>query len=502
MHPDCVGKVPALFSIRPWISSKHRPCLEYPSLLLFPGVACGEVGYFQAIPRPEGHADDASLKRSVCLPLPPTHAPARFGRSPLAYKLNASMNKRRLLRQLTVLGLLSVTPSVLNAQATHTADDWAQIPFAASERSSLRDFQARLRSALFLLKQHPTFDQPLPLSARVIAESRTGVRRLLIRNFQILSDGARDTAEFELGAGSWPSVVGALGSAVAGDYLTQAAIRGIPIDELDVVFTGRPGAARSRHSGTRVFYPQGLAYTVFIVSPASDVELQALQQTVERVSPALNLVREAQQIPQGERIHTPTAAERSEPTLAGLREFLEDKQAANRGAVPPEGRPAPAPQDGRPPLRAHIKVEGGTGIRHIRTDTRNFQVIHDYPRALAGHNLGPVPEEHLLGTLITCLGHIYQIEAAKRQIVLDTLELDVHGTLTTHLGNTDLPPRYTDLHYTVRIGSPESPERIEELQRIVESVCPIYNMLRDPQPIQGTLVRGPYSAEKEDAVSR
>ena len=37
------------------------------------------------------------------------------------------------------------------------------------------------------------------------------------------------------------------------------------------------------------------------------------------------------------------------------------------------------------------RVEGGTGIRHIRTDVSNFQVIHDYPRYLAGHNPRPRP---------------------------------------------------------------------------------------------------------------
>ncbi|HWL10162.1 MAG TPA: OsmC family protein [Planctomicrobium sp.] len=411
------------------------------------------------------------------------------------------MNLRRtFFCCIATTGMVTLVTPCLLAQATHTSQDWAQSPAPFEKGNSLRDFQIRFHAALTQLKGEPELEQPLPLSATVTAESRTGVRRLRIRNFQILSDGDRGVAEFELGAGSWPSVVGALGSAVAGDFLTQAALKGIVLDELEVIFTSRPGRAPSQSTGTQVFYPRNLAYTVFIVSPASDEELEELRETVERVSPVLNLVSQSQEIPHGTLTYTPTPAQREQKTLAGLREFLQDKYAATQGAVPPEGRRRSGTRDRndwRPPLRAHIKVEGGTGIRHVRTDSRNFQVIHDYPRYLAGNNLGPVPEEHILGTMITCLTHIYEIEASKRQIALDTLELDVEGTLSTRLGNTDNPPSYKDLRYVVHIGSPETKEAIEELQKAVESICPIYNMLKDSQPIQGTVLRGPYTEEKE-----
>ncbi len=72
---------------------------------------------------------------------------------------------------------------------------------------------------------------------------------------------------------------------------------------------------------------------------------------------------------------------------------MTDKYASTQGAKPIEGPSAKQdPSDWRPPLRAQVKVEGGTGIRHVRTDIGNFQIIHDYPRYLGGHNLGPVPE--------------------------------------------------------------------------------------------------------------
>lgn len=397
---------------------------------------------------------------------------------------------------------LTISANPLHAQATHITNDWAQTPAPFDDGDSIRGFEARLRSSLFLLKDTPEINQPLLLEGKVTAISRTGIRRLKIRNFQLLSDGGREAGEFNLGAGSWPSVVGALSSAVAGDYLVQAAVKGIPIDHLEVIFTSKPGTAPSTTTGTLVTYPRNLAYIVFIDSPATDDQLEDLRKTVEKVSPVLHLVEDGQKVDHGKLFYTQTPLEREGKTLEGLREYLTDKYAATQGAKPIEG-PSPKQEKGdwRQPLRAHVVVEGGTGIRNIRTDISSFQVIHDYPRYLGGHNLGPVPEEDILGRMITCLTHIYEIQASKDQYKLDSLELKVHGTLTSRLGNIATPPVYKDIAYEVHISSPESQETIEKLQKEVESICPIYNLVKDGQPVHSTIVRGRYSEEKEKAVS-
>ena len=408
--------------------------------------------------------------------------------------------RKTIVGAVSALGFLSAIVPSLRAQATPTPQNWAQFGGESAHPDSLRDYLTRLRSALVAVQEHPEQKQPLTLSAQVSAESRTGVRRLRIRDFQFLSDGSRSIGEFNLGPGSWPTVVGVLGSAVAQDFLMQAALKGIPLDELEVVFTSQPGSAPSK-SGTRVTYPRNLVYTAYVVSPASDAELEALRQTVERVSPVLNLVSQPQTIPHGKLFHSPTAATRADKTFEGLREFIAEKQASYQGAKPPEGPSRFATKatgrPGEPSLRAHVKVAGGTGIRHIRTDTSNFQIIHDSPRYLAGHDLGPVAEEHILGVMITCLTHIYEMRAASEQVVLDTLELEVEATLTPRIGSTGTPPRYQDIRYSVYIGSPESKERIERLQQSVEATCPIYNMLKDPQEIRGSVVRGPLKRPRD-----
>ncbi len=250
-------------------------------------------------------------------------------------------------------------------------------------------------------------------------------------------------------------------------------------------------------------YPRNLQYIVFIESPATDAQLQELKDTVERVSPVYRLVTGGQKIEPGKLSYTQTPLKRDGKTLEGLRDYLADKYAATQGATPVEGpSPKQAADDWRQPLRADVRVEGGTGIRNVRLDISNFQVIHDYPRYLAGHDLGPVPEEDLLGRMITCLTHIYEIEASKRQIKLDGLELKVEGTLSTHLGNIAHPPVYQNIAYNVAIISPETRETIEGLQKVVEATCPIYNLLKDGQPIHGTLVRGAYGEAQEKSLIR
>jgi uncharacterized OsmC-like protein len=354
-------------------------------------------------------------------------------------------------------------------------------PLAADEGLPLASYLQRLRTAL--ARQVAGGEQPRELTARVTAESRSGVRRLRIRDFQLISDSQRSFAGYNLGAGSWDTEVGVLGSAVATELLVQAAMSGIELEAVDVVFTSRqdaPGVAQR----SRVSYPRNLRYDAYLVSPASDAELEALRLKVESSSPVLNLVSQQQDIPHGRVVYTPS------PTLdpdapPGLREFLVEKRAALVGRQRGDG-PREAPT-----LRAHVRVEGGTGLRHVRVGDHRFQFLHDTPRTLAGFDLGPTVEEHQLGVMGTCLTHIFEIQAAQRRVPLDALEVEVKGTLTPRTAAQ--APRLRDVRYTVFITSPAASAEIDALRQAVESVCPIYNLLKDPQAITGRVIRQPFT---------
>ncbi len=354
--------------------------------------------------------------------------------------------------------------------------------------SSLRE-QLTRRQAL-QEKQATTAPQTETLRARITAESRSGVRRLRIRDFQYLSDSGRDFGGYNFGAGSWDTEVAVLASAIADEFAIQAAAQKIPVDGIDVLFTSHPDDP-SVEQAHKVAYPRNLSYVAYIDSPASDAQLQALKQAVERTSPVLNLITKGYPIPHGKIELTASPARRDPNLPPGLRDFLiEKRQAILR-------RAEEAKTKARTPyaLRAVATVEPATGIRTTRTGEGNFQIIHDSRKEFGGYGLAPTVEEHQIGVLGTCLTHIFEIQAATRQVVLDSLEVRTQGDLTPRIGSgVNQPPRYTNISYTVHIESPAGAQAIDGLREAVEASCPVYNLLKDGQAVRGSIERGRYRA--------
>lgn len=355
---------------------------------------------------------------------------------------------------------------------------------AAATGTSLRDVLAKKRAAL----ARPEAQTPLIIEAHITAESRSGVRRLRIGDFQSLSDSDRSYAGYDLGPGSWDTFAAVLASAIADEFVVQAATRNIPVDAIDIIFTSRPDTpeiARTR----KVSYPRNLAYTAYIDSPASDAQLDELRRAVDAISPVLSLVRESQPLGHGAITLTPSSVNRDPDLPPGLRDFLVEKRAAilRRSQKPATPRANPPQPTG---LRAHAHVEPSTGIRNTRTGEKNFQIIHDSRPSHLGYGLAPSADEHIIGVLGTCLTHIFEIEAAKKQSILDGLELRTHATLTPRTSNA--VPRYRNISYSIAIESPAPAKEIEELRGAVESSCPIYNLLKDSQEIDSRVVHERY----------
>jgi uncharacterized OsmC-like protein len=139
---------------------------------------------------------------------------------------------------------------------------------------------------------------------------------------------------------------------------------------------------------------------------------------------------------------------------------------------------------GAVPIAAIVSAEGRSGIRRIRI--RDFQVVTDSPPDFAGYNLGPSSPELQLGVLGSCLTHSYLIQAAIHDVPLDSLEVEVSGTIdarAAHADFPDIPVHPHDLSYTVRIVSSASAKEIGRLEEAVERLCPILNLLKRPQTI-------------------
>ncbi|NEW09486.1 OsmC family protein [Paenibacillus sp. SYP-B3998] len=138
---------------------------------------------------------------------------------------------------------------------------------------------------------------------------------------------------------------------------------------------------------------------------------------------------------------------------------------------------------------ARARALGRSGVREIRI--RDFQVISDSPTDFAGYNLGPNSPELQLGVLGSCLTHITLIQAAVRGVSLESLEVEISGDLhplAGQLGYESIPVYPHNISYQIHIVSNESSETINALHEEIERVCPIYNLLKNPQDIQGEVV--------------
>lgn len=174
--------------------------------------------------------------------------------------------------------------------------------------SDLQDYLVQKRAALQARKL--SFEAgsigASKLKARVTAEGRSGVRRIRIRDFQVISDSPPDFAGYDLGPSSPELQLGVLGSCLTHSYEIQAALLQIPLQKLDVELSAviDPRAGSPGHEATPVF-PHNIAFTVNIVADVSAPTIEELRANVERTCPILNLLRNPQTLT-GSIAHTRT----------------------------------------------------------------------------------------------------------------------------------------------------------------------------------------------------
>ena len=151
-----------------------------------------------------------------------------------------------------------------------------------------------------------------PISARVTAEGRSGIRRIRIRDFQVVTDSPPDFAGYDLGPSSPELQLGILGSCLNHSFLIQAALLGVEIESLEVDVTGQLDARAGRPGFESVpVNPHEISYVVHITSFASRDQIARLEEQVERFCPILNLLRSPQTIHGSVDLRRPSPAETS-----------------------------------------------------------------------------------------------------------------------------------------------------------------------------------------------
>ena len=166
--------------------------------------------------------------------------------------------------------------------------------------SPLTDYLHEKSAALKVRKAIIEAEEPAAkqLSAHVTAEGRSGIRRLRIRDFQLVTDAPPDLAGYNLGPSAPELLLGSLGSCLVHTLMIQAAWLDIPLDSADAVVTGNFDA-RTGHPAFPDFPSviANVAYLLRVASPAPDEQLSKLHELVGRFCPLLNLLRGGQPVP-------------------------------------------------------------------------------------------------------------------------------------------------------------------------------------------------------------
>ena len=93
----------------------------------------------------------------------------------------------------------------------------------------------------------------------------------------------------------------------------------------------------------------------------------------------------------------------------------------------------------------------------------------------------------VLGALGSCQAIVYRAYAAALGLKLDRVEVETKGQLDLRgfLNPGPVSAGFTDISFTTRIESPETPEKLRELARLVSEHCPVLDTLQRPVNVAG-----------------
>ncbi len=172
--------------------------------------------------------------------------------------------------------------------------------------------------------------------------------------------------------------------------------------------------------------------------------------------------------------------------MSSLNEYLSHKRDAFRALRQRVLSPGYQPTR----VRAIVTAEGRSGVRRVRL--RDHQVLTDSPKDFVGYDLGPSAPELAMGALGSCLTHSYLIQAAVQGVSLESLEVEVSAQVDQRAGEAGferVPREPHGISYVVHLATDASNEAVASLHEAVERLCPVLNLLRNPQTVSGTVER-------------
>ncbi len=107
----------------------------------------------------------------------------------------------------------------------------------------------------------------------------------------------------------------------------------------------------------------------------------------------------------------------------------------------------------------------------------------DESKEKGGTAKGPSPLSYFLSSMGFCQFVHYAEHAMVEGIRLESLEMNVNGTIVTQR-----PRRFTEVTYEVRISSPESEEMIRLFAKKAADDCYVTNTLKRSCKVTGTII--------------
>lgn len=145
-------------------------------------------------------------------------------------------------------------------------------------------------------------------------------------------------------------------------------------------------------------------------------------------------------------------------------------------------------------LQLRPAIGKGTGKTTVRLRPGLKCEIEDGPWKLTagvsensgGTNAGPDPGTFGRGALGSCLAMNYANWAAKLDVPIEAVEVEVEGDYDVRgfYGLADLPAGYLEVRYRVKIESAASEEAIHRVLDEADAHCPWFDIFRRPQNLK------------------
>lgn len=139
----------------------------------------------------------------------------------------------------------------------------------------------------------------------------------------------------------------------------------------------------------------------------------------------------------------------------------------------------------------------------MKSEIRSFGVSMDEPHDLGGDDTAPNPVEMVLAAFGSCQAIVYRAFAVALGMDIRKIEVHANGYLDLRgfLNMADVPAGFSNVTFTTRVVSPESPERIRQLAGLVEKHSPVMDTLQRPVAVRGKVeLLSPHAPEQSAEV--